>query len=93
MLDGSQKEGRNFFNLLQKERNTQKGGGRGSNPEENHDLSLLSQIISPFLVSPLTFLKNLQSPSSQYMYRVGIKKKILLHEKNRYSNIVCKGQV
>ena len=41
-LDGSQKEGGNFLNLLQKEGGTQKGGGgvpsekRGSNPEGNY---------------------------------------------------------
>ena len=35
-LDGSQKDGGNFFNLLQKEWGTQKGG-RGSNPGGNYE--------------------------------------------------------
>ena len=42
-LDGSQKDGGNFLNLLQKERGTQKGEGfpqkraEGSNPGGNYD--------------------------------------------------------
>ena len=41
-LDGSQKEGGNFFSLLQKKLGNQKGGGgfpqkrEGSNPGENY---------------------------------------------------------
>ena len=40
-LDASQNEGGNFLNLLQKEGDTQKRGGGGSNPGGNYAIFIL----------------------------------------------------